>query len=349
MLLLAGSVLAQNDTVTVPDVTGLNLPQATARLNANGLQVGEQMIQPGTAATGIPGSVVAQSLAAGEQTGTGTPVNLTILSAARVQLIYDDNDLTMLNDTGTTVNLANMVFGSADGTKRFPASRWRSTLEAGDCTQIWSIARREPKPVNGCDSVYWLTTNNPANHFWTQTAGVQQFTVVHEGVQVTCEAAPPGSQNNPSTCEFYILADTTDALSTSFVYFAYTRDMFAVINTTSDRWMPLDDTPLYNFNPGLQNPGGSLLLSDDSLFPNPPAVGTVERLAPGQCLLLTLDSATATTPPPECETVIAERALSSQVAFWLADFELDSPFAGQDRVTCPAARETRQTVCVMPR
>jgi hypothetical protein len=242
-----------------------------------------------------------------------------------------------------------MVFGSADGTKRFPAAQWRNTLEAGDCTQIWSIPRREPKPVDGCDSVYWRTTNDTSNHFWTQTAGVQQFTVIQDDVQVTCEAAPPNSQNNPSTCEFYILVDTTDALSTPFVYFTYTRDTFSVINTSSDRWMPLDETPLYNFNPSIQNPGASFVLSDDSLFPNPPAVGRVDRLAPGQCLVFTLDTTAEATLSPECETVIAQRALSSEVAFWLAAFELDSPFANQDRVTCPAARENRQTVCVMPR
>jgi hypothetical protein len=244
LILLLALVLPINaqETVTVPDLTSLNVPQAAATLNRLGLRLGNQEAQPITAADAVtPNTIAGQSIAAGESAAIGTSIDIRVWSAANITLIYDDNDLTMMNRTGGNLNLGNISFNSLDGTHRFTANNWRGSLEIGDCTQIWSIARREPKNMDGCnEAMYWQTTNLPDEHFWTQTAGVDSFVVVQDGIErATCEAAPANSQDRPLTCEFFVVSSAENAETTPYLYMAYTTDRFAVINNSDDAWMPL--------------------------------------------------------------------------------------------------------------
>ena len=62
----AGYVNAQN-TVQVPDLTGMNVPQAAAALNRVGLGLGNETGEAWTAASGLKqNSIKAQSVAAGQ-------------------------------------------------------------------------------------------------------------------------------------------------------------------------------------------------------------------------------------------------------------------------------------------
>ena len=118
---------------TVPDLTGLRVPQAAAELNRSGLRLGRQEAQPMTAADSVtPNTVAGQSVAAGELVASGTTVDIRVWSAANITLIYDDNDLTMLNLTGGNLNLGNISYNSPDGTHRFTAKNSRGSLEIGD-------------------------------------------------------------------------------------------------------------------------------------------------------------------------------------------------------------------------
>src|SRR5690606_18737645 len=114
------------------------------------------------------------------------------------------------------------------------------------------------------------------------------------------------------------------------------RDRFTVINTSASAWMPLTETPIYNFNPQVTTPGVSVMLGDPALFRNPDTVADITRLAPGQCVMLTLTPLTNAEPPEDC-WLIAQRDLDPSVAFWLAPFELESPLSLEGRATCPAA------------
>jgi hypothetical protein len=333
---------------TVPDLTGLNVPQAAAALNDVGLRLGNVAPRPMTAAdSATPNTVADQSYAPGDSVSIGVTVDIAVWSAANITLIYDDNDLTMINRTGGNINLGNISFNSADGTHRFTANNWRGSLEIGDCAQIWSISRNEPKDIDGCsENMYWRTTNDPAEHFWTQTAGVDNFVVVQDGIErATCPAAPPNSQDSPTTCEFFVVSSAQNAETTPYIYLAYTTDRFAVINNSDDAWMPL--TPnLYNFNPRAQV-GAPLNLGDSALYRDVPVVGDYHRLAPGQCLMFTISPLTNAEPPQPCN-VLAQRDLSADVAFWTTQFEVDSTnVAG--RSTCPAATPERLTLCILPR
>ncbi|MGJ3237160.1 MAG: PASTA domain-containing protein [Anaerolineae bacterium] len=349
MSLFSVSLISAQEENTVPDVTGLTIPEAAAVLNAAGYGLGSQTASPQAGEGLVPGTVVDQSVPGGMTSEPGTRIDLTILSNARVTLIYDGNDLTMINQAGSVIDLNGLVFGSSDGSKRYLATNWRGTLDNGDCTQVWSIARRAAKDVEGCASTFWLTTNNPDNHFWTQAAGVDSFVVTQNNQQLaTCDAAPANSENAPLTCEFFVITNTLSADNTEYIYFAYTRDQFAVINTSETAWMPLTETPIYNFNPQISIPGATVILGDQGLFRNPETVADVTRLAPGQCVMLTLAPLTDAPALEGCD-LIAQRELDPSVAFWLAPFELNSPLSLEGRATCPAASETRLTRCIMPR
>lgn len=348
ILLLVLILPAYAQEITVPDISGLNIPQAAAALNRAGLRLGSQSPQPLTATdAATPNTIASQSPAAGQVLSYGATVDVFVWTAANITLIYDDNDLTMLNRTGGNLNLGNISFNSLDGSRRFTANAWRGSMEIGDCSQIWSIARREPKDVEGCsESMYWRTTNDPNEHFWTETSGVDQFVVVQDGVErATCDAAPLNSQDNPLVCEFFVVSSADNAETTPYVYLAYTMDRFAVINNSDTAWMPL--TPnLYNFNPRAQA-GAALNLGDAGLYQNAEILGDYRRLAPQQCLMLTVDPLNNAEPPQPCD-VLAQRALSPDVAFWTSPFEIDSPNQS-GRSQCPAANPERLTLCIMPR
>lgn len=343
VLIIGGAALAQEDSITVPDLTGLNVPRAAAELNRLGLKMGTVTPQQWTAASPqAVGTIATQGIAAGQPAARGDTVDLSVLTDARIQLIYDDNDLTLVNATGRQLNMRQLVFGSTDGTKRFMATRWRPALPAGDCAQVWAVSRFDAKETPGCDSIFWMTTNNSAEHFWTQASGAAAFNIVLNGESVaTCDAAPPSSQDAPLTCEFFILTPAVANPVTGYVYFAYTTDRFAVINKSDERWMPLGNTPV-------RIAGLELNLGAPALFGNPDIAANVARLAPGQCTLFTNGTLAEATPPEPCD-LIAQAALEPARAFWNAAFDVVSTTRPDEQFTCPAATADRVTICVMPR
>lgn len=348
-LLLPGAAAAQDSTVPVPDLIGLSLPRAAAVLNAAGLALGEQAGETWDPASELPqNSVSAQAVAAGTPVAPGTSVGVTVARAPNVTLVYDDNDLTLVNQTGESVSVGSLWFNATNGAT-FNAARWTNILRADQCFQVWSVRRNGPKGLEGCRFIQnWLTTSNPAEHFWTQVSGAQQFTVMDGGAElVRCPAAPVGSESSPLQCAFYF-AGGGSADSTDYLYFIYTPDVIALLNPTEDQWMAAGDTPIYNYNPNIAVPGARLIFGDPELFGQQGLrqPGDVRRLAPGQCLVLTLTLAPDAAAPQPC-AVVAQQALVPDVAFWLADFEIQSA-AGQ-RHTCPAAIAERPTLCIVPR
>lgn len=340
MILLTMTAHAQE--AQVPNLVGLNIPQAAAALNQVGLRLGTQTIQILTAQDTQPsGSILSQSFAAGELVASGASVDVTVLQAANVRLVYDDNDLTLINESGGALNLRTFTFRNEDGSRQFPASRWRATLPNGDCGQVWSVPRGASKPINGCDSIYWQTTNNNALHFWTPSAGGEVFTVLQNDTEIaSCAVSMPNSQDNPNVCAFFV--NVGRAIPTAeFVYYAYTVDRLAVINVVSDKWMPLGSTIIVT-------PELELNLGDEVLFGSPEIVASVRRLAPGQCTMLTATPLTNATPPRECN-LIAQATVNAERVFWTRDFDVRSATRNDELNTCPAATPGAVTLCIVPR
>ncbi|MBK9745244.1 MAG: PASTA domain-containing protein [Anaerolineae bacterium] len=357
VLLLVVSVLTsvwtvrgQGETVTVPDLTGLSVPVAAAQLNAAGLRLGGQEVIPWSESSSLPaGSISTQDVAAGQTATAGTAINVQVLASPNVTLIYDENDLTILNRTGQDLPFGGLSFEVADGAMpaTFQATRWAGGLQNGRCAQVWSVVRYEAKAVDGCDGIAnWLTTNNPGEHFWTQLNGVNRFRVLQNGVERgACASAAAGT--TPITCSFYIPAPSSSDV-TEYVYFAYTPGRLAIINQSPDRWMPLVGTQVINNNPNLTPPGQGVPIGDPALYLPVNPVADVTRLAPGQCVLFTDSTGLETDNLPQPCTVIARLDIGQQLIFWAADFNIVSVTDGQTR-TCRAATADRLTICVMPR
>jgi hypothetical protein len=340
-LIITQTVLAQDDAepemVTVPDVTGLSLPQAIALLNREGLGTGELIFTGRIAEDEVPvDTVSAQSIAPGEVVPFGTLVDVTVLRAPNALLIYDDNDITLVNRTEGSVDLRAIEFNSLDGSTgtSFVGSRWESSVGDGNCVQLWSIGARAAKSLPECGATRWLTTNNPEEHFWTGANGATQFQIVQGGVQrAVCPVSHDGR------CEFYLQTGLPRSEIAEYVYMAYTTDKFSIINQSEDELMPLGALVVT----GSRGERLSVASRDE----HTPLIPTnTQRPAPGQCLLMT-NRAADNTPPQRCD-VIAERAFDADYVFWQQAFTVTSVTDGEDR-TCPGAVEGRLTLCILPR
>ncbi len=339
----------QEQPPIVPNLAGMNIPQAAAALNHVGLALGNQTSEPWNDAAGVPQNTIStQAISAGQPANAGTAVDVTVLRSPNVSLSYDDNDFTLINNTGSGIDFNGLVFGSADGAPAaFSATRWAGSLDSAGCAQVWSVIRSVPKDVAGCARInHWLTTNNIAEHFWTAVNGVNRFKVVQNGVERgNCPAAPAGTA--PMTCDLYLPVNASED-ATPYIYFAYTPQRLIVFNHSENAFMPLSATPIYNNNPNLTPPHQGLNLGDPGLYHLLNPVAAVAQLAPGQCILFTdgSDPDSLTTPQP-CD-VIARFDMAASIAFWTSNFDVDSTTNGHS-YSCNAATTGQLTICVMPR
>lgn len=349
-LLLGGALLAraQDDAITMPDLVGLGVPQAAAELNRAGLRLGAQLNEVWTPASPFaPGTVAAQSVPPGAAVSPGAEIDLTVLRPSTARLIYDDNDLTVVNLTDQDLSIRGLRFVTREGAAAsFNATRWANDLRARQCVQVWSVSRNGPKGLPECRLIQnWLSTTNRDSHFWTQVSGARLFEVVVDETPVmSCPAAPPNSENSPVTCDFYLPSGGVgDVLE--YIYFTYTAERLVAMNPSEDGWMRFNQTTI--FNPARDR----ALLGDRFrisavLFGRPDIVANINLLAPGQCILFHLEDVPAQPLPQDCD-VIYQQALPADARFWLADFQME----GREgrRFTCAGATEGRRTICVMPR
>jgi hypothetical protein len=340
---------AQGEASVVPDLTGLTIPQAAAQLNKAGIAFGSEIAVP--LAEGVTADVISgQSVAPGEPVMAGMIVDVEIPRSANVRLFYDDNDLTMMNLANANIAIQNLVFETVEGSRdaSFNASRWAKQLRAKQCTQIWSLNRNGPKSLPECTYIQnWLTTTNPAAHFWTAVSGAQTFRVVQDEVERgVCQAAPPNSQDQPVSCEFYLPAGAAGDV-TQYIYVAYEEDRLVVMNNSDGQWMPVNSARIVST---LANPGplGRQFRLNAALFGRPEIVARINRLAPKQCLLFISSGASGTDAGGllECD-VIATMHLEPSQLWWTANFSILGS-DGRER-TCNAALPGKLTLCIMPR
>ncbi len=350
LTLASGMSLSAQAALTVPNVTGLTVPRAAAILNRAGLGLGAQSLVIWTPdAAQAQNRIDQQSPAAGEMVEPGARIDVTVFGSPNVTLVYDDNDLTVINLIGAPLDMSSVTFNALDGASAsFAASRWSATLQPGKCFQIWAVSRNTPKAVDGCGSIQnWRWTGSVGEHFWTTSSGAQRFSLMEAGnQQAICNAAPPGSETQPLRCDVSLAGGSPAGQETEYVYFAYTTNAFIFANQSTDQWMPTAQTTIYNYNPGLTVPGLPIEMGDPALYGAPATIADIRRLAPGQCLLFT--SSNPDGAPPEPCDVIASLELRPDVAFWLAGFQVNN--ASDDvRRQCPAAEAGKTSVCILPR
>lgn len=351
LVLAPPALLAQEGGQTpVPDLTGLSVPAAAARLNEVGLALGQQTDEPWTEAAGQPANtILIQTVLPGQMAEAGSAVGVTVLRSPNVLLLYDADSITLVNQAGAALELGGLTFTALDGATAasFPATNWLSGLTAGDCTQLWAVRRSGPSRPAECAGVArWLSTVNPASHFWTESNAVTRFSVSNGGVErAVCEAArrDAGQQR----CAFFLPVSAAESDVAEYLYLAYTTDRLVILNQTEDQWMALGGTAFYNFNPNSMVPGAEIHPDDAGLYQVLNAAAAIDRLAPGQCLLFTNNDPAADAPPQPC-TPIARLDINPDLIFWAADFELSGTTDNQRR-SCPAAIPDQLTLCIMPR
>lgn len=333
----------------VPDLTGLSVPRAAAELNRAGLVLGTRSYDAWTETSPVPQNTIRdQSIPAGQTAAPGSAVDVVVLQSPNITLVYDENDFTLVNHTGSDIRLDNLSFHALEGHAALAASRWAGSLRANSCVQVWSIQRSTPKDVEGCDSIqnWFSNVNNRVLHFWTALNGVSQFIVAQDGMpRAACEAAAAGAE--PRQCQVYIAASQSDEV-TPYLYFAYTPSRLVVLNRSEDRWMPLHNAVILNNNPNLSQPGMGISIGDPSLYQVVNSAADFSQLAPGQCLLFTNGSGLeALDLPQECD-VVGQLDIDPNLIFWSNPFTVNSITDGQQRL-CDAAQPDRLTICVMPR
>jgi hypothetical protein len=335
LLLSLGFTSLAQTTRAVPDVIGQSPAPAAAAINAARLRVGLIEVRAAEGADAV-GTVAAQSPWPGVSLDEGESIDLVIEQIVTARLIYDDDHLTVINLTSSEVPIADLEFRAVGGesTASFAGSQWGSTqaLRASQCLQIWSVPRSEGSTEDGCAALQrWQSTSNPEQHFWLTATAATHFEVTQGGVGRGHCAIGAG------TCDLGLASSRLPEDSTPYVYLLYTRDHLALINTSSDRWMPAS-TLMIN----------GLRLGDPVLFERQQIVGDVRALAPGQCLLFTVEGTDLSVQPPEGCEPIAQAVLSEARAFWRDGFRVLGLIDGIPR-ECPAALRDETALCLIPR
>lgn len=331
--------VAQADNSNVPDLTGLNIPQAAAALRLANLALGEMRWEFSPVQNA--NAIIGQEPAAGTVFQAGGSVDVVVAQTPNIRLMYDDNDLTLINMSGGAIDLTGLLLARESDGRALPGARWPLELLAGDgCLQVWSVGRSVSKPVEGCrDITAWFSSSASEIHVWTPLAEQATFSLSIAGELVAdCLTAVPADSDNPRVCEGYI-TPSPDPLIARYLYFSYTPGVLVVKNPSPDLWMPLDVT--------LVGGGESVDLGAAALYDSVlPVVldGDGRRvlpLAPGECVVLFTDDPVLL--PEACGLVIAE---ATSADFWSDGFRL----GGEGVVrTCPAASDERLTVCVLQR
>lgn len=331
--------VAQAEDPAVPDLNGLNVPQAAAALRLANLALGEVRWDFSTAQN--TNAIIGQEPIAGSALEVGGVVDVVVAQTPNIRLVYDDNDLTLINMSGGAIDLNGLLLARETDGRALPGARWPlEVLPTGGCLQVWSVARSVSKPVEGCrDITAWFSTGVTEVHVWTPLPEQETFSLSIAGELVAdCQTAIPADSDNPRVCEGYV-TPSPDPTTARYLYFSYTPGALVVKNPSPDLWMPLDVT--------LVGGGESVDLGAAALYSNTLLVVLDEDgwrvlpLAPGDCAVLFVDDPV---PLPEaCGLVIAE---ATGADFWAGGFRLGGQVIAR---TCPAASDDRLTVCVLQR
>lgn len=152
-----------------------------------------------------------------------------------IRLVYDYDSLTLINVSGKTLNLANLIFESSSGS--MSALRWDteflsqslSGFTDGDCLQVWSLETDIlEKPLDCRYRHSWISVNKD-NTFWRNA---ETFSIRNGGERVgICLVVEGVCDVNLSTPidENLTIQGTPAGMHLRFVYDA---ESFALINVS---------------------------------------------------------------------------------------------------------------------
>lgn len=333
---------------TMPDVLGLTVPSAIAQLNQVSLDVNIDQTYTWTHADPfVPYTISGQNPESGTEVIDGQVAMLTIARPITARLLYDDNDLTLINLSDDEINLNNIVFTALDGTipASLSASEWLvDVVSPQRCIQIWSVGGRQgAKDVEGCQparDIPWLFRGDASNHFWIDDNGATLFDVIQDGVwRGTCTIM--ANTSDVQICDLFIMPTGLNRVAddvTEYVYFRYTSDQLWVINRSEDRWMPTSQVEIVD----------GVKLDDEFLYFEQSTFADIGLLAPNQCLLLTTSRDIPTVTSESCD-LIGVAQVDDETLFWNNGFDVSSDIMNQNMTCLSPLSGDEETVCLVPR
>jgi hypothetical protein len=343
-LMLLIPITAQDNTVTVPDVTGLSPAQAAAELNRAGLLLGTIAYDAPVAVDDANPdySIVEQSPNQGENVEAGTTVDVT-LNYYNVLLRYDGNEFHFINLSGVDIGLHNLSFETAN--RRFEARRWGDTARTGFCVQAWTINVNnffEPQECGFVQGGIGVLRSLPENQqFWIHSEA-ETFRIIQNGIlRGECPVAQDSAEDEPEdTCPVWLASNQPPEDMTEYLYFVYDAHHFYIHNRSANQWMPLASITFSDTT-------RSLL--ENRFFDFEPRTYQ-DFLAPQQCLHIS----DGTTIAEDAEQIVAcdvvvQSTYASDDRFWLDGFSVTGVLDVASARQCPAVAGDEPSVCLIPR
>lgn len=341
IMLMIPVVAQENEEtiVTIPDLSGLTLPEAAKVLNENNMLLDPIILSlDSEEQEATLNTIVAQSPEAGTEVDpeTETIVTISVLRDFNVLLVYynealerqgiETDHFTIINLGESEINIDGIVFQSDQ--RQFVASKWRdSIIKLDQCFQLWSNPNNGIHQPSECGTLAGtgiLQDVSTAERFWKETTS---FTVMQDGVyRGTCDIAA-------GRCELWVSPQMIAEEVTEYAYFVYDEHELVVYNRSETQWMPLHQIQLNDFG-NLNN----LRLWSTSLFE------VLTFLAPQQCVIFSDNSRDESLV--ECDEIAQKNSPDDNI-FWRDGFTVISSHEYGTERTCPPPNG--QTFCLIPR
>jgi hypothetical protein len=328
-----GQESTQTEVPTMPNLSGLTVAQAHALLYDDGLALDPVIISTNSG-TGTLNTIIDQSLAAGEAITEGALISVTVLREYNLELIWRAADgggdsFTIVNLTEGILNLEQLGFETADGTRKADIRLWPNILRERQCIQLWpfevdnGITLRECRFLQGGGI---LSIENEAEQFWR---GTGSFYVFQEGLRrAEC-------QISAGRCQVWISPSAISEEFSPYVFFIYNQHELIIHNRSETEWLPLNQLAL--------NDGQAL--NDTHEWDIANFSDELPFLAPNQCARISDGSPNRLANCVE----IASRTVSGDSVFWRDGFTVHSLRLEDVSKECPAAVGDEASICLLMR
>ncbi len=234
-----------------------------------------------------------------------------------IRLIYNADNVTLINVSGRNLDLTGLVFEGSSGTmlvERWDTeflSRPLNNFPAGDCLQVWGLGSQDVRPQPGeCQFRQVWVAVNEMQQFWVNT---ERFSVSRGGLVLevcetwtgVCDVSLYGG--TPPDTVVPTSAPPVDVGGIADVRFIYDAESLALVNVSGQ---VLDLTALvFESDSGVMSAtrwGTEFLTQPLYMFP------------PGDCLQVWgLDTVDLPVKPDECEFRHAWIAIGDEARFWV--------------------------------
>jgi hypothetical protein len=328
-----GQESSQTDVPTMPNLSGLTVAQAHALLYEHGLALDPVIISTNSG-TGTLNTIIDQSLAAGETISEGDVISVSVLREYNLELIWHAADnggdsFTIVNLTEGVLNLEQLGFETADGSRKADIRLWPNILRERQCIQLWPFEEINGIRLDECRFLQGggiLTVENEAEQFWR---GTGSFYVFQEGLRrAEC-------QLSAGRCQVWISPSAISEDFSPYVFFIYNQHELIIHNRSETEWLPLNQLAL--------NDGQAL--DDTHEWDIANFSDELPFLAPNQCARISDGSANRLANCVE----IASRSVSGDAVFWRDGFTVHSLHLGDVSKECPAAVGDEASICLLMR